>query len=168
MRLLIVRHAVAEEREMFASSGKPDSERPLTERGRAKMVRAAQGLRRALSKIDVLATSPYVRARDTAAILAAAYSLRTVHRVDALEPDGSSDAVADWLRQQIDDSTVAIVGHEPSLGMHASWLLASGDRAFMPLKKGGACLLAFEGPPGRGSATLEWALPPRVLRRLAE
>ncbi len=168
MRVLIVRHAVAEDRETFARSGAPDSERPLTERGRARMQRAAQGLRRVLSDIDLLATSPYLRASDTAAILATAYSLATVHRVDALEPDGTSTAIADWLRSLTGVSTVAIVGHEPSLGLHASWLLASSARAFVPLRKGGACLLAFEGRPAKATATLKWALPPRILRRLAE
>src|SRR3989442_2786257 len=73
MRLLVVRHAIAEDREAFARSHKDDSTRPLTPDGRRKMERAALGLKELVPELDVLAASPYKRAIETAEIIAAAY-----------------------------------------------------------------------------------------------
>jgi phosphohistidine phosphatase len=64
---------------------------------------------------------------------------------------------------------VALVGHQPSLGLLAAWLLQGDDARFMlPLKKGGVALLTFEGLPAAGQGELEWLLPPRLLRALAD
>src|SRR2546422_1650397 len=63
MRLLVVRHAIAEDLEAFARSHKDDSTRPLTPDGRRKMERAALGLKELVPELDVLAASPYKRAK---------------------------------------------------------------------------------------------------------
>jgi phosphohistidine phosphatase len=70
MKLLIIRHAVAEERDAWANTGKSDDERPLTTEGRGKMARNARGLREGVPSVDLVATSPLVRARQTAEIVA--------------------------------------------------------------------------------------------------
>jgi phosphohistidine phosphatase SixA len=62
---------------------------------------------------------------------------------------------------------VAVVGHEPHLGTLVTWLLTGVDEARVPLKKGGACLLAFASLPRKGGATLQWALTPALLRDVA-
>ncbi len=73
MRLLVIRHGPAGDRDEFAKTGKDDSERPLTTDGKAKMRRAARGLRALVPHIDVLASSSHVRAHQTARIVAGAY-----------------------------------------------------------------------------------------------
>ena len=78
MQVLVVRHAIAEQREEFARTGKDDSQRPLTHDGRRKMRRGAVGLRAVVPAIDVLATSPLLRAVQTAEILAAVYNGRNM------------------------------------------------------------------------------------------
>ena len=78
MQVLVVRHAIAEQREEFAPTGKDDSQRPLTHDGRRKMRRGAVGLRAVVPAIDVLATSPLLRAVQTAEILAAVYNGRNM------------------------------------------------------------------------------------------
>jgi phosphohistidine phosphatase len=66
----VIRHAPAADRAEFAKTGKDDSERPLTDDGKTKMRRAARGLRSLVPKLDLLASSPYVRAHETAEIVA--------------------------------------------------------------------------------------------------
>jgi phosphohistidine phosphatase len=66
MELLVVRHAVAEERDAFAKTGSDDAERPLTPAGRRKFERGARGLRRAAPSIDLLATSALTRRHSAA------------------------------------------------------------------------------------------------------
>ncbi|HVL59633.1 MAG TPA: histidine phosphatase family protein, partial [Burkholderiaceae bacterium] len=75
MRLLLIRHAIAEASEAFAASGRPDEERPLTDRGRRRMRANALGLSLLVPSLDLLVSSPYRRAADTAAIVAAALEL---------------------------------------------------------------------------------------------
>jgi phosphohistidine phosphatase len=59
MQLLIVRHAIAMEREEFAKTGRPDSDRPLTDTGRRRMRKNARGLQRISPHPDLIATSPW-------------------------------------------------------------------------------------------------------------
>ena len=124
MCLLVVRHAIAMDREEFARSGKDDGERPLTKEGRDKMQKGAKGLREIVPTIDVLASSPLVRAMETAAIVAAAYDSLPVVTIDELKPEAKLAAFLRWLKSQHAEETVAIVGHEPHLSTLVSWLLA--------------------------------------------
>jgi len=164
-RLLLVRHAIAEDRGEFARSGRPDGERPLTAKGIRRMRLAARGLREELAELAVLATSPLVRAVETAEILAEAFDGIRVERVNALA-QGPPDAVLAWYRGVAEAGTVAAVGHEPYLGAWASWLLAGPAADFVAFKKGGACLLEFPGRIEPGGAVLRWHLGPSQLRAL--
>jgi phosphohistidine phosphatase len=167
VRLLVVRHAIAEDREEFAKTGEPDERRPLTKKGRRRMRRGARGLRRLVPDVDVLATSPYVRAADTAQIIADAYGGGLAPATLAtLTPDASLEATCDWLRTQPAESTVAIVGHDPHLPHLVSWLLGGATRPLLEIDKGGACLLVFDDAPSAGAARLCWLLESVHLRRL--
>src|SRR5713101_3426858 len=156
MRLLVVRHAIAEDREAFARSHKDDANRPLTSEGRRKMEQAALGLKELIPELDLLAASPYKRAFDTAEIVAAAYGGVTV------------DRVIGWLTGRHARGSVAGVGHEPDLSRLVCTLLANTNGPFLELRKGAACLLEFPGPIGKGAATLDWFLGPKHLRQIAD
>ena len=172
MNLLVIRHAIAEDKDAFAASGRSDDQRPLTEVGRTKMRRAADGLRVVVPRIAMLASSPLVRARETAEIVAPALKVARVEIVDALRPEKSFDALLDWLRPRSvpnddADRTIGIVGHEPHLSGLVTWLMTGVTESRIELKKGAACLLSFERTPNAGEATLRWALAPSQLRTLA-
>jgi phosphohistidine phosphatase len=167
MKLLIVRHAIAMEREDFAPTGKSDDLRPLTATGRRRMRGVAKGLATMVVP-DLIATSPLTRAMETARILSRAYGIEIGATVDALRPDRSPDEFITWAKTQPADSTVAIVGHEPHLSQLIGWLTTGRDSAFVDLKKGGACLLDFEGPPEKCGATLLWLMRPSQLEALHE
>jgi phosphohistidine phosphatase len=167
VELLVIRHGVAEEREDFAATGKNDSLRPLTEQGRRKMEQGARALRRALPSLNVIATSPYTRAAQTAKIVAAAYDDIDVERLDALTPEGRPQDFLAWLRTRDSGDRVAAVGHEPHLGALVYWLLTGeAIEGRIAMKKGGACLLELDPRSRAGKATLLWSLTPSILRRL--
>src|SRR5437870_7847561 len=100
MRLVVVRHAIAEDREAFARSHKDDAARPLTPDGRRKMARAALGLKELVPELELLAASPYKRALETAEIIAHAYGHPRVERVPELAPGTGIDRVIGWLTGQ--------------------------------------------------------------------
>jgi phosphohistidine phosphatase len=165
MQLLLIRHAIAEDRFEFARTGKSDYYRPLTDRGRARMARGAAGLRTLVPEIDVLTTSPLTRAVQTAEILSATYDGLRVEHADSLA-SGDPRAFLDWLGECGPDDTIAAVGHEPHMSDWAAWLLTGGRHDFTVVKKGSAMLLEFPDPPGPGAALLHWFLAPAQLRRL--
>lgn len=164
MRVLVIRHAIAEDRDAFAKTGREDGARPLTREGRAKMREGAAGLAKRVPTIDVLATSPLARAIETAEIIAKAYGGVRVVQAAALTPTKPVNALLHWLQGQPPAATVALVGHEPHLGVFASWLLTGLQESFVELKKGSACLLEFDGDVKAGRAKLRWALKPAHLR----
>lgn len=166
MELLVIRHAIADDKEEWALTGKPDADRPLMARGRVRMRQVARGLSEIVPQIDVLGTSPFTRARQTARIVSRAFDGPKATRVSALAAGGDREEVLGWLREQGEAETVAIVGHEPDLGLLISWLLASPLNHFVELKKGGACLMAWDSAPAEGKAWLQWLLTPSQLRRL--
>jgi phosphohistidine phosphatase len=168
MQVLIIRHAPAEDREVFALSGQPDQLRPLTNKGKDKMRQNVKGLQRIVSKIDRIAESPLVRAQQTAGLLAAAYSSAIRDNLPALAPDGSMSEVLSYLQKYAQTTQViALVGHEPDLGELVTWLLSGKANVWMPLKKGAACLIEFPDEVQAGEAELFWMLRPKLLRQLA-
>jgi phosphohistidine phosphatase len=166
MDLLVVRHAIAEDREVFAETGRDDAERPLTGAGRRKFEKGARGLRKLVESIDVLATSALVRAMETGEILEAAYGMdgRAV-RLEELAPNAQPPSLVAWLRRQRDSSLVAIVGHEPHLSSVVEHLLVGRRAGFVSLRKGGACLLGLGATPEARRAELRWLLTAAQLRR---
>ena len=168
VKLLVIRHAIAQEKEAFAATGKPDDLRPLTEEGRRKMKSGAIGLRRLVPALDVIAASPLVRAQETARIVADTYGIGTIETTNALRPESPNTLFVSWLAAQDGGRTVAVVGHEPHLGVLVTWLLTGIDDSRITLKKGAACLLEFEQRPQRGGAKLLWLLAPSQLRELSK
>jgi phosphohistidine phosphatase len=165
MDLLVIRHAIAVERDEWSGN---DDLRPLTDEGVSKMRKGAQGLASQVKNVDVLATSPLVRARKTAEIVARAFEHEgELEEVDALRPDQRPDAFVGWVETHGEKDVVAIVGHEPHLSTLVSWLLTGKSESRLDLKKGGACLVRFEEAPKAGGGQLLWLLTPNQLRALA-
>jgi phosphohistidine phosphatase len=164
--LLVIRHAVAENRERFAATGQPDALRPLTPRGVRKMERAVRGLARVAPRVSALASSPFVRAVETARIVAGALDLDGFEELRALVPGARPGSLLGWLRAWPRDHVAAVVGHEPHLGKLIAFLLDGDERAFAELRKGGACLIGFEGAPAPAAGELRWLLTPSQLRAI--
>ncbi|MHB8453760.1 MAG: SixA phosphatase family protein [Acidiferrobacterales bacterium] len=162
MKLVLIRHAPAEERTL---SGR-EFTRPLTPDGRRRMRRSAKGLRALTPEITLLVTSPLVRARQTAEIVAGQYEMVNLITLSALSPGESPRMLLAWLKQQAPEATIAAVGHEPGLGLVASWLLARRKESFLSFKKGAACLIDFIDEPAAGAGVLVWMLSPPILREL--
>jgi phosphohistidine phosphatase len=167
LELLVVRHGIAEDREEFATTGQSDDLRPLTKRGRARMREAARGLASLLDPPEFLATSPYTRAAETAAILAKVFGGPDPLPVDVLIPDGEYEALATWLRGRGPDARITVVGHEPHLSGFVTYLLGARG-SVVQLKKGAACLVHAAPSVTPGSGMLIWSLTPGQLRRLGK
>jgi phosphohistidine phosphatase len=164
IELYLVRHAIAAER---GPKFPDDRLRPLTPEGAQKFKDAVRGLAALDVVVDLVLTSPLLRAQETAAIFAAGLGRRPVEELDALAPGGRHQAIVDAIALQARKyPRLALVGHEPDLGELAMRLL--GATGTVQFKKGAVCAIDVDGATPGGPGTLRWLLPPRVLRALAE
>jgi len=162
--LYLVRHAIAAER---GEDWPDDDKRPLTERGIARFKEVVSGLEALDAEIDEVFTSPLVRAKQTADLLAAGVKAKpSVKILDALSPGHSPTSVLAQLAKAAKRRRIALVGHEPDLGELAAHLIGAG-RA-LPFKKGGICRIDVESLTSRRAAALIWFVTPKVLRKLGE
>jgi phosphohistidine phosphatase len=152
MRVLVIRHAHAAPQ----SPGMSDADRTLTAEGERRFRAAARGLA-AIVRPDVLLTSPLLRARQTAAIAGAAWTLEP--RPERALASGPVDQIFDLLGDQPPDATVALVGHEPTVSLLVATLAGLPSADAVAFEPGAAALLEWDGP-GRGSGWLVWFLPP--------
>ena len=134
------------------------------------MRRAAKGMLALGTSYDELVSSPYLRAKQTADIVAQALSVVEGPRLSStLAPDGNPRELIEELRG--DDRPAAqhiiLVGHEPYLSRLISTLLAGHQNLSIAMKKGGLCMLDIEKLRFGRCARLAWLLTPRQLRRLA-
>ena len=160
--LYFIRHGLAEER---GEAWPDDMKRPLTDEGMSRMRKAARGLARLGVSVDVVLTSPLVRARQTAEIVAAGLDPRpSLVNVDSLSPDGTYAAVIADLEKYVRKSRIALVGHEPMMGELAARLI--GSRHPMEFKKGAVCRIDVEDLPPAGPGDLRWLLTPKILTAL--
>lgn len=164
MKLYLVRHAIAED----SADYEDDSLRPLTEKGREKMKKIAAALREIGVQPDLIVSSPYVRASQTAVILAKALKYREeIAYGDSLAPMSGTDDMIGEISEKYTADELMLVGHEPSLSALAGVLLAGNTDIAIDLKKGGVCCLSVGNLHYDRKAVLEWLITPRIAIRLS-
>jgi len=178
MKVLVIRHGIAMSREEFQNQapelGRNDDLRPLTEVGVRKMIKNAKGLRRLISKGDLLAASPLTRAQQTAQIVSRVFAHQPIETHEELRPDFDPIQTLKWLSHWAEGfsaphpkALLTIIGHEPHLSRFIGVCLLAKNKSLHELKKGGACLLNFESSLNPGEGRLEWLLTPKLLREFA-
>lgn len=162
MRIFIVRHAIAED---FSKSGR-DEDRELSPAGRKKMKVAAAGFAGLGMGIDRVFTSPLIRARQTAEILARELKYKGApEETEILAPGHSPEEVCAFLRTLKSVESVALTGHEPNCSQLVSYLLSGPGEVAVEFKKGAICLIESSRPQ-RGTGILIWHLSPMALRSM--
>jgi phosphohistidine phosphatase len=163
MELILFRHGIAIDR---ADPQCPaEAERHLTPKGVRRTRRASRGLRQVGVRCDLVLTSPYRRARQTAELTMEALGLppENIAESEEILPMAPPQKLLTLL-PRLEAGDLLIVGHAPHLDDFLA-LATGGDTAFTSLGKAGAAKLVFHDPSCR-RAELEWLLTPRSLRAL--
>jgi phosphohistidine phosphatase len=163
MELYLLRHAQAVD--PVKKGLEIDSDRTLTPEGKARAVSVAKGLLRLELSFNIIVTSPYVRARQTAEAIARVFGAEDRLLVsNHLAPMGRpEDLIAELYRRYSFLDQVLLVGHEPYLSRLASKLTTGTEHLGLNLRKAGLVKLRAESFRYGRCATLEWLLPPRIL-----
>jgi phosphohistidine phosphatase len=167
MNLYIIRHAIAVDE--GTTEYEDDSQRPLTDKGKKKMRQIAKGLRVLGVGFDMILSSPYVRAKETAEILADVFKMKkSVEVSENLVPMGDPDLLIAELNEKYSVDSIALVGHEPELSHLIGLLVSENVSMDMALKKGGVCSLSTDDLHHARKAKLEWLLTPGILVELGD
>ena len=163
MEIYVVRHGIAIDREDPKSP--PDPDRYLTEEGIEKTKRVAAAVASLSGSPDLLLSSPYVRAMQTAEIFASAleYPKAKIRRSDLLLPGAEPTLFFRELAKDKQSSTIFIFGHAPQLDDLIACALGT-KLHITSLKKAGVALIELKrvSPP---HGELVWLAPPKLLRR---
>jgi phosphohistidine phosphatase len=162
MELLIVRHAIAFERD--EKRWPDDGARPLSPRGVMRARRAAAGLKRLAVRPAHVLASPLERTQQTAAILTQYAGWPKALPCAQLLPGVSPQELLAVLARTR-GQWLAVVGHQPDLGrLIAVCLPGSAGSAAFELRKMAVALIAFAGAPRASQGELRWLVPPKLLR----
>lgn len=167
MNLFFLRHGVAVERD--PQSFPDDSRRPLTRKGEDRVRLVGDAMQAMELSFDGILSSPFLRARQTAEIVASGLGLRRVLQFrDELTPTGDPQALLRFInRMQPTHENLLLVGHEPHLSELLSVLICGRSDAAIDLKKNGLAKLEVSARLKYDRcATLNWLLTPRQLALL--
>jgi phosphohistidine phosphatase len=163
MQLYIVRHGIAIDRE--DPKAPAEAERFLTEEGIAKTKQVAKGIAAMGVRADLMVSSPYLRAMQTAAIFASAldYPEHKIRQSESLLPGAEPVAFLRELAREKNASSVFCFGHAPHLdGLLAATVVA--PRQITSMKKAGVAFVEMKriSPP---NGQLVWLVTPKLFRK---
>ena len=164
MNLYILRHGIAAER--GTPGFKTDADRPLIAKGKRQLGQIAVAMRNMALDFDLILSSPFLRARQTAEIVAQSLKLKKhLAFSEALTPDGDPKRLIRQLNELAPTpENVLLVGHEPYLSLLVAMLISGSEMAGVELKKGSLCKLETAAlRPGR-CASLAWLLTPKQMK----
>jgi len=167
MNLFFLRHGIALDQD-DPSLGH-DRERPLSHKGTRRMRKAAKGLQRLDIPFDAVLTSPLLRARQTAEIVAATLGIESLlEEISGLAPESTVEHLLFGLTRYQDRQHLLLVGHEPLLSNTAAYLLNGKEpgRLTLEFKKGSLCHIEVESLASGAPAKLHCLLMPKQLRSL--
>lgn len=154
MELLVIRHADA------LAEAPTDEERPLSDKGRKQSRALGHYLKRVDLVPDTVLTSPYLRAVQTAELLAEALGGCGVEQAPELACGMTPEEACDLISDQAACGRLALVGHNPDLSHLCTALCNMG--AALPMKKA-ACAVFTLRTPRAGNGMLTALIPPKLL-----
>lgn len=167
MKIYLLRHGTAQEREEAIGKGLPDAERALLPKGKEKNLEMLNWFKDQGIEFDALMSSPYRRALQTAEQMRPVVKGDLHLAVVELIPSAPVASFGQWLKTLNKNyRSILVVGHEPMLSGFASWLCAGAMSSFIELKKSGCLCLEVESLQDLSarSAELKWTVNPKLLK----
>jgi phosphohistidine phosphatase len=164
MNIFILRHGIAAER--GAPGFEDDSLRPLTPKGKRQLKKSVAAMRKMKLRFDLILSSPFTRAKQTAEIVAENLNLKKRLKFsDELKSGGNTEKlIGEIAGLKPPPRNILLVGHEPDLSRLISRLVSGDKNMAMDFKKGGLCKLEAENLRAGKCAAFAWLLMPRQMK----
>jgi phosphohistidine phosphatase len=160
MDLFVLRHGKAGQ----SSEDPDDSKRALTAPGREEIRDIARWMRRERFRFGVIASSPLIRASETAGIVARILDRKDRLVIwDELAPGGDPDTVCYRAAQSGKEAAILIVGHEPDLSGLVGRIISQSGPASLVIAKGGLAKIRNFSFDSQLSGNLQWLLTPKQM-----
>jgi len=159
MRVILVRHGIAESSNPNAVWGLNDELRPLTKLGQKRVLELAKSLKLLCQSVDQIFSSELVRACETAQIFNSVYKLDQIQIQRELMPGGDLDRLQSWLTEFADHEQIICVSHEPSISAFAALLLTGSPSSFFSFGRGSIACIEFKSKVKAGYGVLKFFLP---------
>ena len=156
MQLYLLRHADAVP---FGEQGiVSDFDRPLTEKGRKQSAAVGVAMDRLGIELDLILTSPLVRAVETARL--AAEKMGMENRIKECEAvaNGELEKLCEEINALHPANSICLVGHEPTFGDWIGQLVWGTSSVSVPMKKAGLALIEVDHLPTSRQGDLRWIL----------
>ena len=166
MKLYLLRHGEALDREDAAKTGVEDSQRPLILKGKERTKKIMKFTRDFNGRVELIVSSPFLRSQQTAAVAMQILKFDNYLESTELVPEAPPTAFVQWLLREAQQVTsVFVVGHEPQLSAFASLILAGRQQSFIELKKSGLICIDVESFDSLvpENTSLRWILDPKIL-----
>ncbi len=160
MNIYLIRHGDAEK----ASLNKKDFDRELTESGQVKIKNAAEGWTRIIPIFDEIITSPFIRAKQTAKLIADVFSHEKGIIIDNVMLSGSNTKDFIAVANSFEGENLAFIGHQPDCSDHLSNLI-SNSGLFVDFSKGMIAKISFNNKVRFSKGTLEFLLPAELFNK---
>jgi phosphohistidine phosphatase len=158
MNIYLIRHGDSEK----SSVDKKDFQRELTSSGKNMTKKAALQWKKIIPEFDYIISSPYIRAVQTAELIAEIFSPNNGIITDIkLAPGSKTDDLIEVI-YTYKSRNIAIVGHQPDLAEHVSYLI-SASHAYVEFKKSSIAKLSFGSKVKAGKGTLDFLIPPEII-----
>jgi phosphohistidine phosphatase len=161
MNIYLIRHGDAES----ISVSKADFDRKLTSKGKDSIKKAAEGWKKIISSVDVIASSPLTRSVQTAEIVASVYNFQEKIITDKRLSSGCKpEDVLEFIKSLSSDiANIAIVGHEPDLSRTLSAFVSSSGM-FTEFNRGSLAKIIFNGRLRFSAGSLEFLIPQELFK----
>jgi phosphohistidine phosphatase len=158
MQIYLCRHGIAE----TGRKNQSDADRALTDEGKKKLRSVFETARAAGAAPELILTSPYLRAVETARIAAEVLGYKgALVPCPEITPDGESEKAWDVIRTHSDAASLLLASHEPILGYLAAYLVG-GPATMFDVKKGALIRIDVDGFGPRPRGLLRWMLTPKL------
>jgi len=163
MEIYFLRHASAGEAKLNPAK---DEQRPLDKLGVEQCHIVGRALAALKLGLDVIISSPLVRAQQTASIVAEEIGQEDkIVTDDALRPEASYEQFEQLLARYSDKEAILVVGHNPTQTEFLTQLVTGKSSEAIEFKKGAIARVDKEGSR---PAVLKWCMPPKVVRALQQ
>jgi phosphohistidine phosphatase len=158
VKIYILRHGTAEPR----TSEVTEASRALTSEGKQELKAVLKLARAAGVAPQLILSSPYKRALETAQMAADALEAPELKQTRALLPDIPPQQIWKEIRSHTGMKQLMVAGHEPHLSRFAAFLLEAP--VTIDLKKGGLIRIDVDEADGKPRGVLKWAVTPKLAR----